>query len=111
MFRIIAFIALLALIQPLRAETATVEGSAGSASDDVTVTIVVDSDRDGLTDAEEALLGTDPGNSDTDGDTLPDGYEDRKKNCRLDTSTKTGCGVARVGMGIRHAALCSLTAW
>ena len=34
-----------------------------------------DSDGDGLTDAEEALLGTDPNNPDTDGDSLSDGDE------------------------------------
>lgn len=34
-----------------------------------------DRDGDGLTDAEEALLGTDPNNPDTDGDGLPDGWE------------------------------------
>jgi len=35
----------------------------------------VDSDGDGLTDAEERALGTDPNNPDTDGDGLPDGWE------------------------------------
>jgi hypothetical protein len=35
----------------------------------------VDSDGDGLTDAEELALGTDPHNPDTDGDGLPDGWE------------------------------------
>ena len=34
-----------------------------------------DSDDDGLTDAEEAALGTDPGNADSDGDGLTDGVE------------------------------------
>ena len=34
-----------------------------------------DSDDDGLTDAEEAALGTDPGNADSDGDGLADGAE------------------------------------
>ena len=34
-----------------------------------------DSDGDGLSDAHEASLGTDPNNSDTDGDSLPDGWE------------------------------------
>ncbi len=34
-----------------------------------------DSDGDGLTDAEEAVLGTDPNNPDTDGDNLSDGDE------------------------------------
>lgn len=36
---------------------------------------VVDSDGDGLTDDEEAILGTDPFNPDTDGDGLSDGDE------------------------------------
>jgi hypothetical protein len=34
-----------------------------------------DSDSDGLTDAEEALLGTNPNSKDSDGDTIPDGVE------------------------------------
>ncbi len=37
--------------------------------------LVVDSDNDGLTDAEEKALGTDPFNPDTDGDGLFDGEE------------------------------------
>ncbi|MEX0363256.1 MAG: gliding motility-associated C-terminal domain-containing protein, partial [Allomuricauda sp.] len=36
---------------------------------------IVDSDGDGLTDGEEASLGTDPNNADTDGDGLTDGEE------------------------------------
>ncbi len=38
----------------------------------------VDSDGDGLTDAEELALGTDPRNPDTDGDGLMDGEEVKK---------------------------------
>lgn len=34
-----------------------------------------DSDRDGLTDADELRLGTDPNNADSDGDGLSDGLE------------------------------------
>jgi hypothetical protein len=34
-----------------------------------------DGDEDGLTGSEEWDLGTNPGNPDTDGDTLPDGWE------------------------------------
>ncbi|WP_420810052.1 adventurous gliding motility protein AgmC [Corallococcus macrosporus] len=37
--------------------------------------VAVDSDDDGLSDAEEIALGTDPNNPDTDGDGLPDGLE------------------------------------
>ena len=37
---------------------------------------VIDSDNDGLTDAEEIdITGTDPGNADTDSDGAPDGWE------------------------------------
>ena len=35
---------------------------------------MADSDNDGLYDAEEVALGTDPFNADTDGDALPDGW-------------------------------------
>lgn len=42
-----------------------------------TTTVVpsTDTDGDGLTDAEEAMYGTDPGNPDTDGDAIDDGGE------------------------------------
>ena len=36
---------------------------------------IADSDGDGLTDAQEEGLGTDPYNPDTDGDGMPDGWE------------------------------------
>ncbi|MCP3145283.1 Ig-like domain-containing protein, partial [Pyxidicoccus xibeiensis] len=38
-------------------------------------TVSVDSDGDGLTDADEITRGTDPQNPDTDGDDVPDGIE------------------------------------
>lgn len=71
---------ILALIQPLLGETATTRASAGGANADVTVEVKVDSDRDGLTDAQEDLNGngiadtgeTDLRKSDTDGDGLTD---------------------------------------
>jgi hypothetical protein len=40
-----------------------------------TITISVDTDNDGLTNNEEATLGTDPNNPDTDGDSIIDGQE------------------------------------
>lgn len=40
----------------------------------------LDTDGDGLTNAEEAILGTDPNNKDTDGDGLPDYDEVRRYN-------------------------------
>ena len=43
----------------------------------------IDSDGDGLTDREEAALGTDPFNPDTDGDGLGDGDEVRSSYARL----------------------------
>ncbi len=41
----------------------------------LTITVVPDFDRDGLTDQEEIALGTDPEDPDTDGDGLSDGDE------------------------------------
>ena len=35
----------------------------------------LDTDRDGITDAAELIIGSDPNNFDTDGDTIPDGFE------------------------------------
>ncbi|MFT6905589.1 MAG: hypothetical protein ACJAS1_002246, partial [Oleiphilaceae bacterium] len=50
-----------------------------SSSDSITVTVydpaLLDSDNDGITDADESLLGTDPNNSDSDNDGLSDGQE------------------------------------
>ncbi|WP_253910537.1 Ig-like domain-containing protein [Pyxidicoccus fallax] len=40
-----------------------------------TWSVSVDTDGDGLTDAQEGTLGTDPNNPDTDGDGVPDGIE------------------------------------
>ncbi|MES2982409.1 MAG: RHS repeat-associated core domain-containing protein [Verrucomicrobiota bacterium] len=81
--RFLTILALTALLQPLAAETATIEGAAGGASDDVTVTVINDSDRDGLTDLAEDTNGngivdpveTDPQNPDSDGDGISDGAE------------------------------------
>ena len=47
----------------------------------------VDSDGDGLTDAEEAELGTDPESVDTDGDSYPDGFEVRMGSDPLDKAS------------------------
>ena len=44
----------------------------------------IDSDGDGLDNDCECILDTEPGNSDTDGDGLPDGFEDANKNCKVD---------------------------
>ena len=44
-------------------------------ADIVNFIAVPDSDADGLSDDEEAALGTNPNNPDSDGDGLPDGYE------------------------------------
>ncbi|MCY1043439.1 Ig-like domain-containing protein [Corallococcus sp. bb12-1] len=53
----------------------TATSSTASTSFTVDSTGLVDTDGDGLPDAEEALIGTDPTNPDTDGDGIPDGVE------------------------------------
>ena len=68
------------VIQPIvENETATDNGEYGYAyGADNTVTkpdMTLDSDNDGLTDAEEEVYGTDKNNSDTDGDGYTDGAE------------------------------------
>jgi RHS repeat-associated protein len=63
------------LLQPLFAETATIQGGAGGATANASVTVIIDSDRDGLTDAQEATTGTDPNREDTDGDGLKDSVD------------------------------------
>ncbi len=52
-----------------------------------------DSDNDGLTDAEEATLGTDPNNPDTDGDGLLDGAEIHSYNTNPKNPDTDGDGL------------------
>lgn len=56
-------------------QTATVVAMVTSQSVDATATALADTDGDGLTNAKEAELGTDPNNPDTDGDGLTDREE------------------------------------
>jgi len=63
------------MIRPLGADTATIQGEAGGANAATTVTVIADADRDGLTDVQEAALGTDPQKVDSDGDGLSDKAE------------------------------------
>jgi gliding motility-associated-like protein len=64
--------------------TYTILDNAGAVSNQASITIVVgacidnpdiDCDNDGLTNAEESTIGTDPSNPDTDGDGVLDGTE------------------------------------
>jgi RHS repeat-associated protein len=82
------------------------DGALGSAPDAVRVTAEVvlppDTDGDGLTDAEEAVLGTDPRNPDTDGDGLTDGAEvrvHRTDPLRADTDGDGASDGAEVAAG------------
>ena len=53
--------------------------------------LVPDSDGDGLSDAEEAAIGTDPGNPDTSGDGIPDGVKVATGVDPLAFNTVGGC--------------------
>src|SRR5690606_6901565 len=59
-------------LQTIIAATATIDAATRMA---ITPTPGADRDNDGLSDAQEALLGTDPDNPDSDGDGLLDGDE------------------------------------
>ena len=66
-------IILLILMEMVRFETSVgLDPEVDDASDD--------EDIDGLTNLEEFEVGTDPNLSDTDMDTLPDGYEDNGRD-------------------------------
>ncbi|MBN1640719.1 MAG: protein kinase [Anaerolineae bacterium] len=67
------------------AATATAESATAIAA--MTLTAVTDTDGDGLSDLEEARLGTDPLNPDTDGDTLKDGEEGAYRTNPLEADT------------------------
>ncbi len=70
----------------------------------------VDTDQDGLTDAEEPLLGADPSKIDTDGDTYSDGLEVASgfnpaagSGARLETSSALGTyQSSRFGYTVRY---------
>ncbi|HPE58902.1 MAG TPA: GEVED domain-containing protein [Thiolinea sp.] len=73
----------------LTTDTLTAADVATAASDgeveDYTITIIdQDLDGDGLTNAQEALLGTDPEDADTDNDGISDGIEDANQNGVVD---------------------------
>jgi hypothetical protein len=61
--------------QPAQATSTSVSTPAAASEDLPPGASVIDSDRDGLTDAEEAIFGTDPNKADTDGDGYSDGAE------------------------------------
>ena len=56
-----------------------------------------DSDGDGLTDAQELALGTDPNNPDSDGDGIPDGQEVAENSDPLDPASSS---IAMLGLEV-----------
>ena len=74
-----------------------------SAQEGTQNTIVLDSDNDGLGDADEERMGTDPENPDTDGDLLMDGYEFFIFGCNPSDPDTDGDGISdSVEIGIGH---------
>ena len=65
-------------LQTIVAATATIDAATRLA---ITPTSTGDADADGLSDAQEAVIGTDPNNPDTDGDGLLDGAEVLEYGC------------------------------
>lgn len=65
-------------LQTIVAATATIDAATRMA---ITPTSTGDADTDGLSDAQEAVIGTDPNNPDTDGDGLLDGEEVLEHGC------------------------------
>jgi len=61
----------------------------------------LDSDGDGLTDAIEATLGTDPYDADTDDDGIPDGLEDANHNGVVDAGETSALLADSDGDGIQ----------
>src|SRR6185503_106032 len=60
----------------------------------------VDSDNDGVPDATERAVGTNPTSGDTDGDGLPDGWE---RANGLDPNNRADAGLDSDGDGLRNA--------
>jgi len=81
------------------ATTGTTSSTPSSTTSSTTTTSTTtvaptDTDNDGLTDADESLIGTDPNNPDTDGDAIDDGAEvnDYGTNPLLEDSDVDGIG-------------------
>jgi hypothetical protein len=79
------------------------DGSTGPATDENSDFLVLilgnrsgsqgaDSDRDGLSDEAELAIGTDPDAADTDGDTIPDGFEAFGTRTRPELADSDGDG-------------------
>jgi len=70
-------------------------------TEDITVTVVPDSDNDGLPDSLENGSCTDPNDADTDDDGIPDGVEDVNHNCFQDPGETHPCKIDSDGDGIQ----------
>ena len=78
------------------------ENVAQTAQEGTQNTILLDTDNDGLGDADEERMGTDPNNPDTDGDLLLDGYEFFIFGCDPSNPDTDGDGISdsvEIGIG------------
>lgn len=70
-----------------QATGAPTQAAAQQATEAPTQVAAQDTDNDGLTDAQEAQLGTDPANADSDGDGVSDGAEIQHQTAPLDPAS------------------------
>lgn len=88
---------------PTGMDDATTPQATPQATPPTTPQTTADSDGDGLSDSEEAVLGTDPRNPDSDGDGVSDGDEVAAGTDPLDDTSLTPNGGPNTGVGSQAA--------